>query len=400
MTPNKDTQTESANPSIDPKKQASLDTALSLIQKDYGAEAIMDMSAAPKKRPCISTGAISLDIALGIGGVPKGRIMEVYGPESSGKTTLCYHLMASVQKAGGIAAFVDVEHAMDAAYAKNVGVDVDKLVISQPTYGEEALSIAEILTDSEAVDLIVIDSVAALVPKAELEASIGDQQMGLQARMMSKACRVLAGRANRTNTTIVFTNQLREKIGVMFGSPETQPGGRALKYYSSVRLDIRRIETIKDKTVSTANRVRVKVVKNKVAPPFTQAEFDIVFGEGIDRFGILIDYAIDEEVAIMTKAGAFYSFPDGNKEQGKAKAINYLKTQPELAEQIDAKIRSVYLATAEEKEEAAAEQVEQDEKDAKAAAKEEAKLEKEADSGSDDASKDAEPEETFSESKE
>lgn len=338
--------TEENSPSAD--KLKALEGAIDQIQKDYGAESIMDMSGGVKNIEAISTEAISLDVALGIGGIPKGRIIEIFGPESSGKTTLCYHLMADVQKSGGIAAFIDVEHAMDAQYAANVGVDVDKLVISQPTYGEEALSIAELLTDSGAVDLIVIDSVAALVPKAELEGNIADSQMGLQARMMSKACRMLSGKANKTKTTIVFTNQIREKIGVMFGSPETQPGGRALKYYSSVRLDIRRIETIKDKTVSTANRVRVKVVKNKVAPPFTQAEFDIVFGEGIDKYGILIDYATEDEVGLIKKAGSFFTFPDEHKEQGKANARNYLESQPELVEEIDSKIRQVFLSTEEE----------------------------------------------------
>jgi recombination protein RecA len=346
-------------------KLKALEGAINQIQKDYGAESIMDMSGGVKDIESISTEAISLDVALGIGGIPKGRIIEIFGPESSGKTTLCYHLMADVQKNGGIAAFIDVEHAMDAQYAAKVGVDVDKLVISQPTYGEEALSIAELLTDSGAVDLIVVDSVAALVPKAELEGNIADSQMGLQARMMSKACRMLSGKANKSKTTIVFTNQIREKIGVMFGSPETQPGGRALKYYSSVRLDIRRIETIKDKTVSTANRVRVKVVKNKVAPPFTQAEFDIVFGEGIDKYGILIDYATEDEVGIVKKAGSFFTFPGDHKEQGKAKARDYLESQPELVEEIDAKIREVYLTKSSNEEivEEQEEQVEQEEKE-------------------------------------
>lgn len=329
---------------LDATRAKALDGAISQIQKEYGKEAIMDMSDGPRNIDAISTQSLSLDIALGIGGLPKGRIVEVYGPESSGKTTLCYHVMASVQKEGGVAAFIDTEHAMDAKYAADVGVDIEKLIISQPNYGEEGLSIAELLTESGAVDLIVIDSVAALTPKAELEGNISDSQMGLQARMMSKACRMLSGKANRTGTTILFTNQLREKIGVMFGSPETQPGGRALKFFASVRLDIRRIETIKDKTESIANRVRVKVVKNKVAPPFTQAEFEIVFGEGIDKYGILLDYAIEDEIDLIKKGGAFYTFPDGTKAQGKLNAKTYLKENPELAEEIDAKIRAHYLS--------------------------------------------------------
>lgn len=327
----------------DSAKMRALDAALAQIVKAHGDEAVMDMSADPKPVDSIPTGALPLDIALGIGGIPKGRIVEVFGPESSGKTTLCYHLMASVQGSGGIAAFIDTENAMDAAYAKDLGVDVEKLIVSQPSSGEEALEIAEVLTQSAAVDLIVIDSVAALVPRAELEGAMGDSSVGVQARLMSKACRKLAPQANKTGTTIVFTNQIREKIGVMFGSPETQPGGRALKFYSSVRLDIRRIEQVKEGTDVVANRTRVKVVKNKVAPPFRQAEFEIVFGKGIDNMAALRDLGVDPDVDMIKKSGAFYTFPNGEKTQGGKKARDYLQEHPEVAEEIEKKVREVLL---------------------------------------------------------
>jgi recombination protein RecA len=335
-------------PEKNTQKIKALEAALGQIKKAHGEEAVMDMSATPRAIDSISTGAIPLDIALGIGGIPKGRIIEIFGPESSGKTTLCYHIMAEVQRQGGIAAFIDTENAMDAAYASDVGVDVDELVVSQPDYGEQALEIAEVLTQSAAVDLIVVDSVAALVPRAELEGAMGDSSVGVQARLMSKACRKLAPQANKTGTTIVFTNQIREKIGVMFGSPETQPGGRALKFYSSVRLDIRRIEQIKEGTEVVANRTRVKVVKNKVAPPFTQAEFEIVFGKGIDNLSALRDLGVEDDVGLIQKAGAFYTFVStGDKAQGGAKARIYLEEHPEVAEEIERKVRDVYLASAE-----------------------------------------------------
>ena len=351
--------------SKDSAKMKALDAALGQIVKAHGEEAVMDMGADPKPVDAISTGALPLDIALGIGGVPKGRIIEIFGPESSGKTTLCYHLMASVQSNGGVAAFIDTENAMDAAYASDLGVDVEKLIVSQPDYGEQALEIAEVLTQSAAVDLIVIDSVAALTPRAELEGAMGDSSVGVQARLMSKACRKLAPQANKTGTTIVFTNQIREKIGVMFGSPETQPGGRALKFYSSVRLDIRRIEQIKDGTEVVANRTRVKVVKNKVAPPFKQAEFEIVFGKGIDNLASIRDLGQDPDVGLIQKAGAFYTFvPTGDKVQGGAKARIYLEENPEVAEEIDTKIRQVFLSSGEVAEDTPQEAEEEAEEDA------------------------------------
>jgi recombination protein RecA len=327
-------------------KMKALEAALDQITKAHGDEAVMDMGADPRPIDSISTGALPLDIALGIGGIPKGRIVEIFGPESSGKTTLCYHIMAQVQKEGGVAAFIDTENAMDAAYAQNLGVDIEKLIVSQPDYGEQALEIAEVLTQSAAVDLIVIDSVAALVPRAELEGAMGDSSVGVQARLMSKACRKLAPQANKNGTTIVFTNQIREKIGVMFGSPETQPGGRALKFYSSVRLDIRRIEQVKEGTEVVANRTRVKVVKNKVAPPFKQAEFEIIFGEGIDNLAALRDLGQDPDVDLVGKSGAFYTFKaTGEKAQGGAKARVYLQEHPEVAAELDEKIRQVFLGT-------------------------------------------------------
>jgi recombination protein RecA len=296
----------------------------------------------------IPTGALPLDIALGIGGIPKGRLVELFGPESSGKTTLVYHCIASVQKAGGIAAFIDTEHSMDARYARQVGVNVDDLLVSQPDYGEQALNIAQLLVESGVVDLICIDSVAALTPKSEIEGHIGDQSMGLLARMMSQSCRILDSKCNQTNTTILFTNQIREKIGVMFGSPETQPGGRALKFYASQRLDIRRIETIKDGTEAIGNRVRVKVVKNKVAPPYKQAEFVISFGIGVDREATVIEmYTTDKaliDLESITKAGSFFTFKaTGEKLQGKEKARLYLKEHPEITDDLEADVRRLYL---------------------------------------------------------
>jgi recombination protein RecA len=284
----------------------------------------------------ISTGALSLDLALGIGGVPRGRIVELYGPESSGKTSLALHIVAEAQRNGGIAAFIDAEHALDPVYAKAIGVDVDELLISQPDTGEQALEIADMLIRSGALDVLVIDSVAALVPRAEIEGEMGDSHVGLQARLMSQALRKLAGTLNKSRTTAVFINQLREKIGVMYGSPETTPGGRALKFYSSVRLDIRRIETIKDGTESVGNRVKVKVAKNKMAPPFRLAEFDIMFGEGISREGSLLDVAVEH--GVVRKSGAWFTFDDDQLGQGRENAKRFLRENPEVAMQLQAKV--------------------------------------------------------------
>src|SRR5499425_3059692 len=284
----------------------------------------------------VSTGSIALDLALGVGGLPRGRVVEIFGPESSGKTTLTLHCIAEAQKAGGVAAFIDVEHALDPAYARNLGVDLDNLLISQPDTGEQALDIAEMLVRSNAVDIIVVDSVAALVPRAEIEGDMGDSHVGLQARLMSQALRKLTATLNKSRTIAVFINQLREKIGVMFGSPETTPGGRALKFYSSVRLDIRRIESIKDGAEVTGNRTRVKVVKNKTAPPFKQAEFDIMYGKGISREGSLIDVGVEQ--SIIRKSGAWYTYDGDQLGQGKENARKFLKENPDVAVEIEKKI--------------------------------------------------------------
>src|SRR5665648_712480 len=284
----------------------------------------------------IPTGALSLDLALGIGGVPRGRIVEVFGPESSGKTTLIYHVLAEAQKLGGVCAFVDAEHAMDPLYAQCIGVDIDELLVSQPDYGEQALEIAYMLVRAGAVDVVAVDSVAALTPRAELEGQMGDQTVGLQARMMSQAMRKLTANLNRTQTLCVFVNQIREKVGVMFGSPETQPGGRALKFYSSQRLDIRRIETLKEGTEAVGNRVRVKVVKNKVAAPFRQAEFDIEFGTGISSEGCILDLGIEHN--IVAKSGSFFSYGDDRLGQGRNNAKGFLRENPQVAEEIERKI--------------------------------------------------------------
>ena len=315
----------------------SLEMALSQIERQFGTGAIMKMGeAANRKVDVISTGALSLDLALGIGGVPRGRIVELYGPESSGKTSLALHIVAEAQRNGGIAAFIDAEHALDPIYAKAIGVDVDELLISQPDTGEQALEIADMLIRSGALDVLVIDSVAALVPRAEIEGEMGDTHVGLQARLMSQALRKLAGTLSKSKTTAVFINQLREKIGVMFGSPETTPGGRALKFYSSVRLDIRRIETIKDGADSVGNRVRVKVAKNKMAPPFRLAEFDIMFGHGISREGSLLDVAVDH--GVVRKSGAWFTFDDDQLGQGRENAKRFLRENPEVAMQLQAKV--------------------------------------------------------------
>src|SRR5437868_9415829 len=284
----------------------------------------------------VSTGSLALDLALGVGGLPRGRIVEIFGPESSGKTTLVYHVIAEAQARGGICAFIDAEHAMDPAYCKRIGVDVDELLVSQPDHGEQALEIADLLIRSGAIDLVAIDSVAALTPRAELEGAMGDQTVGLQARMMSQAMRKLAGNLNRTNTLCVFTNQIREKVGVMFGSPETQPGGRALKFYSSQRLDIRRIETLKEGTEAIGNRVRVKVVKNKVAAPFRQAEFDIEYGQGISSEGCILDLALEHN--LVQKSGSFFSYGDERIGQGRGNAKAFLRENPAMAKEIEGKI--------------------------------------------------------------
>lgn len=315
----------------------SLDMAKAQIERQFGKGALMRLGeSGHQKMASISTGALSLDLALGIGGVPRGRVVEIYGPESSGKTTLALHVVAEAQRNGGIAAFIDAEHALDPIYAKALGVDVDELLISQPDTGEQALEIVDILIRSGALDVVVIDSVAALVPRAEIEGEMGDIHVGLQARLMSQALRKLTANISRSQTTAVFINQLREKIGVMFGSPETTPGGRALKFYSSVRLDIRRIEAIKDGQENVGNRVRVKVAKNKVAPPFRLAEFDIMFGEGISREGSLLDVAVEQ--GIVRKSGAWYSYDDDQLGQGREAAKRFLRENPEVAVQLQAKV--------------------------------------------------------------
>jgi recombination protein RecA len=314
-------------------RQEALDVALSQIERQFGKGSVMKMNDhAAVSVGAVSTGSLSLDLALGIGGLPRGRIVEIYGPESSGKTTLVYHVIAEAQRRGGIAAFIDAEHAMDPAYAKRIGVNIDELLVSQPDTGEQALEIAELLIRSGALDVVAIDSVAALVPKAEIEGEMGDSHVGLQARLMSQALRKLAGTLNRTDTICIFTNQLREKIGVMFGSPETTPGGRALKFYASVRLDIRRIETLKEGVEAIGNRVRVKVAKNKVAPPFKQAEFDIIYGSGISWEGTVLDAALERK--IVQKSGSYFSFGDERLGQGRHNAAAFLREHPDVTQQI------------------------------------------------------------------
>ena len=318
-------------------REQALDTAMLQIERQFGKGSIMKLGAnAHLKMEHISTGALALDLALGIGGVPRGRIVEVFGPESSGKTTLALHIVAEAQRNGGVAAFVDAEHALDPVYAKAVGVDIDEMLISQPDTGEQALEIADMLIRSGALDVVVIDSVAALVPRAELEGDMGDTHVGLQARLMSQALRKLTANVNRSKTTAIFINQLREKIGVMFGSPEVTTGGRALKFYSSVRLDIRRIEAIKDGREQIGNRVRVKVVKNKLAPPFRMAEFDIMFGQGISREGSLLDVAVS--AGIVRKSGAWYTYETDQLGQGREKAKRFLRENPGLALQLQARV--------------------------------------------------------------
>ena len=318
-------------------RDKALDVALANIEKQFGKGSLMrlgDEAAIPVR--AIPTGAIVLDVALGIGGVPRGRVTEIYGPESSGKTTVALHIVAEAQRAGGIAAFIDAEHALDPVYAQALGVDINELLVSQPDNGEQALEIADMLVRSNAVDVIVVDSVAALTPRAEIEGEMGDSHVGLQARLMSQALRKLAGSLHRSNCSAIFINQLREKIGVMFGSPETTPGGRALKFYSSVRLDVRRIETLKDGSEAVGNRVRVKVVKNKVAPPFRQAEFDILYGVGISREGSLIDLGVEE--GIIRKAGAWFTYEGDQLGQGKENARNFLREHTDVALEIERRI--------------------------------------------------------------
>jgi recombination protein RecA len=319
-------------------REAALKSALGQIDQQFGKGTVMRMGddGAQVRVEAISSGALTLDIALGIGGVPRGRIVEVFGPESSGKTTLVYHVLAQAQRRGGVCAFIDAEHAMDPIYAKAIGVDIDELLVSQPDYGEQALEIADMLVRSGAIDVVAIDSVAALTPRAELEGEMGDQTVGLQARMMSQAMRKLAGNLHRTNTLCILTNQLREKVGVMFGSPETQPGGRALKFYASQRLDIRRIETLKDGAEAVGNRVRVKVVKNKLAAPFRQAELEIEFGKGISAAGCIIDLGLER--GVISKSGAFFSYGDQRLGQGRANVKAHLEEHPGLAQEIEAKI--------------------------------------------------------------
>ena len=323
------------------EKKKALESALGQIEKQFGKGSVMklgDFSAMNVE--AIPTGALSLDIALGIGGIPKGRIVEIFGPESSGKTTLALHMIAECQKTGGEAAFIDAEHALDPVYAKHLGVDIDNLIVSQPDTGEQALEIAEALVRSGAIDIIVVDSVAALVPKAEIDGDMGDSHVGLQARLMSQALRKLAGVLNKSNTAIIFINQLREKVGIMFGNPETTPGGRALKFYASVRLDIRKTENLKQDGEVFGNRVRVKVVKNKVAPPFREAEFDIIYGKGISKSGNILDLGVNLD--IVEKSGSWFSYNGARIGQGRENAKKYLEENPEIMAEVEKKVRDKF----------------------------------------------------------
>ena len=333
-------------------KLKALDAAISKLEKDFGKGAVMKLGDASARVSVetVPTGSLSLDIALGLGGVPKGRVIEVYGPESSGKTTVTLHMIAEVQKRGGIAGFIDAEHALDPVYAKNIGVDIDELYISQPDSGDQALEIAETMVRSGAMDIIVIDSVAALVPKQEIEGDMGDSHVGLQARLMSQALRKLTPVISKSNCVVVFINQLREKVGVMFGNPETTTGGRALKFYASVRMDVRRIETLKQGGEMVGNRTRIKIVKNKIAPPFKEAEFDIMFGKGISKEGDILDLATN--INLVSKSGAWYAYNGEKIGQGRENAKNYLASRPELMEELEQKVREHYgLIEGEEKEE-------------------------------------------------
>ena len=322
-----------------PDREKALELAIAQIDKNYGKGSVMRLGDEVRQPiSVIPTGSIALDVALGIGGLPRGRVVEIYGPESSGKTTVALHAVANAQAAGGIAAFIDAEHALDPDYAQKLGVDTDSLLVSQPDTGEQALEIADMLIRSGALDILVIDSVAALVPRAEIEGEMGDSHVGLQARLMSQALRKMTGALNNSGTTAIFINQLREKIGVMFGSPETTTGGKALKFYASIRLDVRRIETLKDGTDAVGNRTRVKVVKNKVAPPFKQAEFDIIYGSGISWEGTVLDSALDRKV--VTKSGSYFSFGDERLGQGRQNATAFLREHPDVTQQILAKIQA------------------------------------------------------------
>jgi len=323
-------------------KLKALDAALGQIERQFGKGAVMKMgdSGINMNVETVPTGALSLDIALGLGGIPKGRIIEIYGPESSGKTTVALHMVAEMQKKGGIAGFIDAEHALDPVYAKNIGVDIDNLYISQPDNGEQALEITETMVRSGAVDIVIVDSVAALVPKVEIDGDMGDSHMGLQARLMSQALRKLTAIVGKSNCVVIFINQLREKIGVMFGSPETTTGGRALKFYSSIRLDVRRIETLKQNGEMVGNRTRIKVVKNKIAPPFKEAEFDIMFGKGISKEGDILDLA--SSLGIVQKSGSWFAYSDEKIGQGRENAKTYLKDNPKIAAEVEAKVRAHY----------------------------------------------------------
>lgn len=320
------------------EKQKALEVAILQIEKQFGKGSIMKMGEADTKMniDVIPTGAITLDLALGVGGIPRGRVIEIYGPESSGKTTVALHMVAEAQKLGGIAAFIDAEHALDPLYARKLGVDIDNLLISQPDTGEQALEIAEALVRSGAVDVVVVDSVAALTPRAEIEGEMGDSHVGLQARLMSQALRKLTGAISKSQTVAIFINQIREKVGIMFGNPEVTPGGRALKFYSTIRLDVRRVETLKQGGDFIGNRIRVKVVKNKVAPPFKEAEFDIIYGEGISKVGCILDLAVDKD--IVNKSGSWFSYGETRLGQGRDNAIEFLKQNPELLEQVENQI--------------------------------------------------------------
>lgn len=324
------------------EKQKALDAAVAQIERQFGKGAVMKLGdpASQMSVEVIPTGSLSLDIALGLGGIPKGRIIEIYGPESSGKTTVTLHMISEVQKRGGIAGFIDAEHALDPVYAKNIGVDIDNLYISQPDNGEQALEIAETMVRSGAMDIVVVDSVAALVPKAEIDGDMGDSHVGLQARLMSQALRKLTAVISKSNCTVVFINQLREKVGVMFGNPETTTGGRALKFYSSVRLDVRRVETLKQAGEAIGNRTKVKVVKNKIAPPFKEAEFDIMYGEGISKYGDILDLAADND--IIVKSGAWYAYEGDKIGQGRENAKQYLKDNPAKCDEIERKLRELF----------------------------------------------------------
>ena len=346
---------------INEEKQKALEAALGHIEKQYGKGSVMKLgeSSANMQVETVPTGSLSLDIALGVGGVPKGRIIEIYGPESSGKTTVALHMVAEVQKRGGIAGFIDAEHALDPVYAKNIGVDIDNLYISQPDNGEQALEITETMVRSGAVDIVIVDSVAALVPKAEIEGDMGDSHVGLHARLMSQALRKLTAAISRSNCVVIFINQLREKVGVMFGNPETTTGGRALKFYSSVRLDVRRTESLKQGGEIVGNHVRVKVVKNKIAPPFREAEFDIMFGQGISREGDVLDLAVN--AGIVNKSGAWYAYEGDKIGQGRENAKTYIHENPAFFDMLEAKVRDFYFTQPEDEDAAVQEDSEKSE---------------------------------------